>query len=91
MNGRFWKCKCKNHHSASLRLETRPSTPDNSKPSFKFRMLLSKDQTDDDLKRYSKWREVDVESVELVADLPRVPITREDFGARIVSSPNQPR
>ena len=40
VKGNSWKCKCKDHHVASLRLEVRPCTIKDSNARCRFRLLL---------------------------------------------------
>lgn len=65
LDERSWKCKCRNHHAASLRLETRSTTSSISISTFRFRMLLSRYQTGKEAEKNVDWREIDVEAAEL--------------------------
>lgn len=62
MNDKAWKCKCKMHHLASLRLETRPQTIENVKAdrlqTHKFRILLS--VTDDTSSTTAHWDDIEI-------------------------------
>ena len=65
VTGKAWKCGCKSHHLASLRLEPRPQmlemTRPNSYSPFRFRVLLCTSQGGDDPpKTTSQWLEIEV-------------------------------
>ena len=65
VTGNAWKCACKNHHLASLRLEPRLQMLDvaraNPASHFRFRVLLSITQGSGDFpKTTSQWQEIEV-------------------------------
>ena len=65
VTGKSWKCGCKNHHLASLRLEPRSQMLEvaraNSASHFRFRVLLSTGEGgEDSLKTISQWQEIEV-------------------------------
>ncbi len=61
VQGNCWKCKCKDHHVASLRLEARPRTIKDSTARFCFRLLLCSNITERDTQNVFDWRGVTVE------------------------------
>ena len=61
VKGDCWKCKCKDHHVASLRLEARPCTIKDSTARFCFQLLLCKNSTVGDMQNIFDWRGVAVE------------------------------
>ena len=61
INGNYWKCKCKDHHVASLRLEIRPCAIEDSTARFRFRLLLCNSITERDSQDMSDWRGIAVE------------------------------
>ena len=66
VKGECWKCRCKDFHVASLRLETRHRPIERSRARFRVRILLSKNQLERDQLVCSEWRELEVESHELI-------------------------
>ena len=58
--GNSWKCKCRDHHVASLRLEVRPCTSRDSNTRGRFHMLLCK-KVERDVNNVSDWRSIAVE------------------------------
>ena len=60
VKGNAWKCKCKDHHIASLRLEVRPSTIKDSSARCRFQLLLCKN-IEKDAQNVLDWRSVAVE------------------------------
>ena len=61
VKGNYWKCKCKDHHVASLRLEVRPRTIKDSTARFRFRLLLCNSITERDAQNMFDWRGIAVE------------------------------
>ena len=65
MNDKAWKCKCKMHHMASLRLETRPQSnefkaePDNPQI-HAFRILLSVTGATSNTNTAIPWEDIEV-------------------------------
>ena len=71
VTGRSWRCRCRKYHVASLRLEPRPWEEDAGKDNvagascLKFRVLLSKSCPNDGPGVKWKWRELEIEPVEM--------------------------
>ena len=63
VKGNYWKCKCKDHHVASLRLEVRPCASKDSTARFRFRLLLCNSITEGDAHNMLDWRGIAVEPV----------------------------
>ena len=61
VKGNYWKCECKDHHVASLRLEVRPRTIQDSTIGFRFRLLLSNSIAERDAQNVIDWRGIAVE------------------------------
>ena len=61
VKGNYWKCKCKEHHVASLRLEVRPCTIRDSTSGFRFRLLFGNSITERDAHNMLDWRGIAVE------------------------------
>lgn len=61
--GKAWKCSCKIHYTASLRLESRPGAPDtvnaDNTSKLRFGILLSSQERDNQM-AISEWQEVEV-------------------------------
>ena len=60
VKGNSWKCKCKDHHVASLRLEVRPCTIKDSNARRRFRLLLCNNIERDGQNMFD-WRSIAVE------------------------------
>ncbi|KAL8733473.1 MAG: hypothetical protein Q9166_002099 [cf. Caloplaca sp. 2 TL-2023] len=63
MNDSTWKCKCKMHHLASLRLETRPGgIEDEAKLAQRhaFRILLSVAKEANDTGNTTQWQDIEI-------------------------------
>ncbi len=64
MNDKAWKCKCKMHHLASLRLEARPQTIENVKvdslQTHKFRVLLSVAGDISSINPTAQWNDIEI-------------------------------
>ena len=63
VKGNCWKCKCKDHHVASLRLEVRSCTIKDSTAAFRFRLLFCNSTTVKDAHNMLNWRGIAVEPV----------------------------
>ncbi|KAL9014677.1 MAG: hypothetical protein Q9173_000673 [Seirophora scorigena] len=63
MNNKAWKCRCKTHHRASLRLEARPPTsvvrPSASKD-YEFRVMITVSNEADTSGATTRWEEIEV-------------------------------
>ena len=55
IKGKCWKCRCRDFHVASLRLETRPRPVEKSISRFRIRLMLSRNQSERDTHVCSKW------------------------------------
>ncbi len=64
MDDKAWKCKCKMHHLASLRLETRPQTIENVKTdglqTHTFRVLLSVADDTSSTSTTAQWDDIEI-------------------------------
>jgi len=64
MNDKAWKCKCKMHHLASLRLEARPQTIENVKADslqrHTFRVLLSVADNTSSTSGTAQWNDIEI-------------------------------
>ena len=85
MTGKAWKCGCRNHHLASLRLEPRPQVLEITKPNpashFRFRVLLcTSQQGEGSPKTTSQWQEI-----EIAPSLDKTGIDATNVGPQISS------
>ncbi|KAL8787298.1 MAG: hypothetical protein Q9213_002289 [Squamulea squamosa] len=64
MNDKTWKCRCKAHHLASLRLEARPQTnevaPKNTVQAHAFRILLSVAIENGETDWTAQWQDIEI-------------------------------
>lgn len=64
MNDKAWKCSCKTHHMASLRLEARPQTSGdvikNTPQDYAFRILMTLSDKADTSGVATRWEEIEV-------------------------------
>lgn len=64
VRGKAWKCQCRNHHQASLRLEPRPQALEDktleADPNCKFRILLSNTKPSSKPAVRIQWQEIEV-------------------------------
>ena len=66
--GNSWKCKCKDHHVASLRLGVRPCTIKDSNARCRFRLLLC-NKIEEDGQDMFDWRSIAVEPEPVTSSL----------------------
>ena len=91
--GKSWSCHCKQHHTASLRLEPRPirheTYDETTARQAIFHVLLSKTQIRESAHSTCEWREIEVETKEVASE------TREDLASEEPTVPSirvsQPR
>ena len=64
MNDKVWKCSCKTHHIASLRLEARPQTSEMTRTStptdYVFRVMITVSDHADTSGVAMRWEEIEV-------------------------------
>ncbi|KAL8656991.1 MAG: hypothetical protein Q9226_002362 [Calogaya cf. arnoldii] len=64
MNENVWKCSCKTHHMASLRLEARPQTSEEVRtsrpPDYVFRVMITVSDHADTSGVAMRWEEIEV-------------------------------